>query len=102
MGNVMIDMALEIFIPMEGRVTAAMVGYEMDLDPVDVAIYISFFFAFQKSEKEPKGLGAFFNKKKETDIDNKKIVKKLQNHVIETKDSFNKFISNLNDKISKK
>ena len=68
MRNVMLDLALEAFIPMEGRVTASMVGYEMDMEPADVAIFISLFFAFQNVQKEPKGVSAFFRKKQETEI----------------------------------
>ena len=102
MRNVMLDLALETFIPMEGRVTASMVGYEMDMEPTDVAIFISLFFAFQKVQKEPKGVSAFFRKKQETEIDNKQIVRKIQKYVIDEKELFDKFMANLNAKIALK
>lgn len=102
MENIKFDLAFEKFVPMEGRITASMVGYEMDLEPSDVSIFISFFFAFQRIDKNPKGLSAFFSKKKETDIDNEKIVQMTQDYVLDSKDLFEEFMGNLNNKIEKK
>ena len=60
----LLDMAYEKFIPKEKVFTAATLGYEMNIEPSTVGIYISFFIAFHELERQPKGLLSFFKKEK--------------------------------------
>jgi len=102
LSNMQLNLAVDTLIPMEGRITAGMVGYDMGLEPSDVSIFITFFFSFQKYEKEPKGLKSFFKKKKDWDVNTKIILQKTQHYVLDNKELFESFIKNLENHIKEK
>jgi hypothetical protein len=102
LSNLKLDLAVDTFIPMDKRITAGLVGYEMDLEPSDVSIFISFFFSFHKHDKSSKGLASFFRKKKDSDVNVKLILQKTQNYVLDNKELFETFIHNLEKRIKEK